>query len=52
MIRYICDRVALILHGAIVETGTAEQVFETPASAYARQLIAAMPDVSAAIAGR
>ena len=52
VIRYICDRVALILRGAIVETGTAEAVFETPASDYARQLIAAMPDVSAAISGR
>ena len=52
VIRYICDRVALIWRGAIVETGETEAIFERPASDYARQLIAAMPDLSAAVAGR
>ncbi len=44
VIRYICDRVALIRHGRIVEEGETEEVFERPKSDYARMLIAAMPD--------
>ncbi|MFI5013191.1 MAG: ATP-binding cassette domain-containing protein [Hyphomicrobiales bacterium] len=44
VIRYICDRVALIHHGRIVEEGETEEVFRRPRSDYARMLIAAMPD--------
>jgi len=44
VIRYICDRVALIYRGEIVEQGRADDVFERPASDYARMLIAAMPE--------
>jgi ABC-type oligopeptide transport system ATPase subunit len=44
VIRYICDRVALIHRGRIVEEGDTEEVFERPQSDYARMLIAAMPD--------
>ena len=44
VIRYICDRVALIYRGQLVEEGETEQVFRAPASDYARTLLAAMPE--------
>jgi len=44
VIRYICDRVALIHHGRLVEQGETEAVFTAPQSNYARMLLAAMPD--------
>ena len=46
VIRYVCDRVALIHRGEIVERGKTRQVFDTPKSEYARTLIAAMPEVT------
>jgi ABC-type glutathione transport system ATPase component len=45
VIRYVCDRTALILHGRIVEEGETAAVFDAPRSDYARMLIAAMPEV-------
>jgi len=47
VIRYLCDRVALMYRGAIVEEGATAQVFEAPQSEYTRMLLAAMPEVSA-----
>ena len=44
VIRYVCDRVALILRGEIVEEGETEAIFERPTSDYARLLLAATPD--------
>ena len=44
VIRYVCDRVALIHRGRLVEEGETEQVFQAPRSDYARSLLAAMPD--------
>lgn len=43
VVRYLCDRVALIHQGRIVEQGPAQQVFDAPESDYARMLIGAMP---------
>lgn len=43
VIRYVCDRVALILRGRIVEALATEDLFERPTSDYARMLIEAMP---------
>ena len=43
VIRYICDRVALIYHGKIVEEEPTERVFTTPREEYTRNLLAAMP---------
>jgi ABC-type oligopeptide transport system ATPase subunit len=43
VIRYVCDRVALIYRGKVVEEGETEAVFERPQSDYARMLIDSMP---------
>jgi ABC-type oligopeptide transport system ATPase subunit len=44
VIRYVCDRVALIYRGEIVEQGETDRIFEAPESDYARLLLAAMPE--------
>ena len=41
VIRYMADRVTVMQHGRIVETGTTEAVFRAPQTDYARSLIAA-----------
>ena len=44
VIRYICNRAALIYGGELVEEGSVDQIFDNPTSDYARMLLAAMPD--------
>jgi ABC-type oligopeptide transport system ATPase subunit len=44
VIRYVCDRVALIYRGEIVEQGETERIFEAPECDYARLLLSAMPE--------
>ena len=39
----ICDRIAILHHGQIVESGSAEQVLLQPQHEYTRRLMAAMP---------
>jgi ABC-type glutathione transport system ATPase component len=39
----ICDRIAILHHGAIVECGTTEQIFSDPQHEYTRRLMAALP---------
>ena len=41
--RHFADRVAVMQHGVIVETGPAAQVLTAPAHPYTRQLVAAVP---------
>jgi len=43
LVRRHADRVVVMRHGECVETGTTKAVFETPAAAYTRQLIDAVP---------
>jgi ABC-type glutathione transport system ATPase component len=45
VIRYICNRAALIYRGRLVEEGPTERIFDHPESDYARLLLGAMPDV-------
>lgn len=53
VVRYLCDRVALINRGEIVEQGDCVDIFDAPTSEYARTLISAMPEVKVpANAGR
>jgi len=47
VVRNIADRVAVLYHGDIVETGPAESLFSNPQTDYARTLIAAVPRATA-----
>jgi peptide/nickel transport system ATP-binding protein len=44
VIRYFCDRVAVMHRGKMVELGTAEQVCTAPRDAYTKSLISAVPN--------
>jgi ABC-type glutathione transport system ATPase component len=50
LVRYLCDRVAVMQHGRLVEIGDSVQVCEAPRNPYTRALIAATPEMPA-IAG-
>ena len=41
----ICDRIAILHEGEIVECGTREQIFASPQHAYTRRLMAALPQM-------
>jgi peptide/nickel transport system ATP-binding protein len=45
VVRYLCDRVAVMHDGQIVEVGSTEQVYEEPQHAYTRALLAAVPSL-------
>jgi peptide/nickel transport system ATP-binding protein len=49
LVRYLCDRVAVMQHGRLVEIGDSMQVCEQPRSPYTRQLIAATPEMPTAL---
>ena len=52
VVRAITDRVMVMQKGKIVEAGETEAVFSEPRHAYTRQLLAATPDLEAALARR
>jgi ABC-type glutathione transport system ATPase component len=41
----ICDRIAILHQGAIVETGTSQQIFGHPQHEYTQRLMAALPRI-------
>jgi ABC-type glutathione transport system ATPase component len=43
VIRHVCDVVAVMRDGAVVETGATEQVYTHPTHAYTQELLAAVP---------
>jgi ABC-type glutathione transport system ATPase component len=49
LVRYLCDRVAVMQRGRLVELGDCEQVCEGPHVEYTRNLIAATPEMPEAI---
>jgi oligopeptide/dipeptide ABC transporter ATP-binding protein len=46
LVKEICDRVAVMYAGRIVETGTTEEVFRNPRHPYTRGLMAAVPSAA------
>jgi peptide/nickel transport system ATP-binding protein len=44
VVRYFCDRVAVMHRGKLVELGTAEQICTDPQEAYTKSLISAVPN--------
>jgi oligopeptide/dipeptide ABC transporter ATP-binding protein len=52
MVRHISDRVAVMVLGRIVETGTARRIFERPRHPYTRALLDAAPRVGQAGGGK
>ena len=52
VVRHVCDTVAVMSRGEIVEMGPIGDVYDTPAHPYSRQLVAAAPRLQAALAGR
>jgi peptide/nickel transport system ATP-binding protein len=44
VVRYFCDRVAVMHRGRVVEMGTAEEICTAPQQPYTRSLISAVPN--------
>jgi peptide/nickel transport system ATP-binding protein len=52
LVSYLCDRVAVMQRGRLVELGDCTQVCDFPRSPYTRQLIAATPELPSAADSR
>lgn len=52
VVRTICDRVAVMQDGEIVELGDADSLFREPQHPYTQKLLAAVPDVNRALTER
>ena len=48
LVRYLCHRVMVLQRGRLIETGTWQQVCDSPCEVYTQQLLAATPELPAA----
>ena len=48
-VKQVCDRVVVLYHGKVVESGTTSEVLVAPQHPYTRQLLAAAPDIVKAL---
>jgi ABC-type oligopeptide transport system ATPase subunit len=48
MVQYLSDRVAVIVHGKIVEIGNANEIIQNPIHPYTKSLIASIPTIDEA----
>jgi ABC-type glutathione transport system ATPase component len=51
VVRHVCDAIAVMHHGQVVELGPTEQVHARPSHPYPRRLVAAVPTLRRALAG-
>ncbi|MEO7234776.1 MAG: ABC transporter ATP-binding protein [Lapillicoccus sp.] len=51
VVRHLCDRVAVMSEGEIVEIGPVEQIWEHPRHPYTQRLLAAVPTIAKALGG-
>jgi len=51
VVRHLCDRVAVMSEGEIVEIGPVEQIWESPRHPFTQRLLAAVPTMQKALAG-
>jgi ABC-type glutathione transport system ATPase component len=49
LVRYLCNRVAVMRRGRLVELGDCEQVCDAPREEYTRRLITATPEIPASV---
>ena len=49
VVYYLCDRIAVMYRGRIVEQGTAEEVYHHPVHPYTKLLLSSVPDWNARI---
>jgi oligopeptide/dipeptide ABC transporter ATP-binding protein len=52
VVRHVCDTIAVLHRGELVELGPAAQVADAPEHPYTRRLVAAVPTIRGALAGR
>ncbi len=46
VVRHLCERVAVMRHGRLVEYGTTSEIFTAPREEYTRELLAAIPRIT------
>jgi peptide/nickel transport system ATP-binding protein len=51
VVRHLCQRVAVMRDGEVVEIGPTERVYEQPEHPYTQRLVAAIPSLERALAG-